>query len=577
MLLSDGNRRRLMPFRLVVERDDRVQRFLLAEGDNLIGSGSECAVRIGHPTVSRRQAVLRVAGERLELEDLGSRNGTSLAGEMITSPVPVAVGRPLRLGGVPARIERVAAAELEAAVEPAGAHQVAAVPSTSAAAPRRGATLTDAPGELFVREHLGPLLQRVAAGGAPSGVAQAVGTALAEVVRATAVEIEVEAGDGTGVLFRLDGARVADGGPPALSRRTGEVRVSVAAVGLAPTQAEPLLEAAALLVALAREHRHPHPAVVTTPCAMPEPATVEPAVRALYAEAARVAAGDVSVLIRGESGTGKEVLARYVHAASARAAAPFETLNCAALPRELLEAELFGIERGVATGVDERPGRFEAAHGGTLFLDEIGDMSPETQATILRVLQERLVYRVGARRPRPADVRIVAATNRDLERMLADGGFRSDLYHRIADWTVRLPPLRERPGDIPNLAAWFLERESARRGVRGRGISRAALDVLLDHDWPGNIRQLEREMARAALFLDDGDVLETRHLSGTVRATVVHDRSGGLRAALEAAERREILRALTTCDGDVAAAAGCLGIGRSTLYRRLGELDISPR
>jgi len=569
-----------MAFRLAVERDDRVQRFLLTEGDNLVGSGSSCAVRIPHPTVSRRQAVLRVDGGRVEVEDLGSRNGTTVEGRPAVGRCAVEPGRPLRLGGVRATIERVEDAELETAVPVGGAAGGAAAPDPASGVHAAGPTLVDSPGEVLVREHLAPLLQRVAAGGGAAEVAQAVGTVLAEVLHARSVEVTLDGGADDdregGVLFRL-GDQVADAGAEA-SSHAGGIGIRVAAPGLVPARVEPVLEAAVLLVALARQRRggegpaadpgkRPQPSP-------PDPPTVEPEVRALYADATRVASSDVSVLIRGESGTGKEVLARFLHAASHRAEGPFEALNCAALPRDLLEAELFGIERGVATGVEERPGRFEAADGGTLFLDEIGDMAPETQATILRVLQEKQVYRVGGRRPRPADVRIVAATNRDLDRMLADGGFRTDLYHRIADWAVRLPPLRERPGDVPNLAAYFLGREAERRGVRTRGISRAAMEALLDHDWPGNIRELEREMARAALFLEDGDVLETRHLSEEVRGSRRTERSGGLRAALEAAERREIQRALLAAGGDVPAAAAALGIGRSTLYRRMGELEI---
>jgi transcriptional regulator with AAA-type ATPase domain len=313
---------------------------------------------------------------------------------------------------------------------------------------------------------------------------------------------------------------------------------------------------------------------------MPEPATVVPTVRRIYEQAARVAAGDVSVLIQGESGTGKEVLARYLHAASPRHAGPFVALNCAALPRDLLEAELFGIEEKVATGVAPRPGKFELADGGTLFLDEIGDMAPETQARILRVLQEGEVFRIGASRPRPANVRTLAATNRDLDRMLAEGGFRGDLYHRIADWRVTLPPLRARRADLANLAAHFLASEAERRGLRVAGISRAALDTLCAHDWPGNIRQLQREMARAALFLDAGAVLESRHLDETLRragGSKPGTAGGTLKERLTEAERREICRALEETGDDVSAAARLLAVGRSTLYRRMAGSASSPR
>ena len=308
----------------------------------------------------------------------------------------------------------------------------------------------------------------------------------------------------------------------------------------------------------------------------PDPPTLVSAMREIYDQAARIAPSRVSVLIRGDSGTGKELLARYLHAASDRADEPLVTLNCAALPRDLLESELFGVERGVATGVDARAGKFESAHGGTLFLDEIGDMAPETQARILRVLAEGEVYRIGGHQAHPADVRVISATNRDLTAMLDDGGFRVDLYHRIADWVVHLPTLRERRADIPNLAAHFLGRACAERGIRAAGISRTALAALKTHDWPGNVRQLEKEMSRAALFLEDGELLESSRL----QAEIIADAEIGLadddlKTVLEQVEKAHIEHVLAECAGDVTVAAERMGIGVSTLYRRMKHLEIS--
>jgi transcriptional regulator with PAS, ATPase and Fis domain len=297
-------------------------------------------------------------------------------------------------------------------------------------------------------------------------------------------------------------------------------------------------------------------------------------VRTIYGDAARVARGDVGVLILGESGTGKEVLARYIHCASPRAGGPFLGLDCAALPTDLLEAELFGIEKGVATGVDQRPGKFELATGGTLFLDEIGDMPLETQAKLLRILQSGECYRLGAGTPRQVDVRVVAATNRDLRQMLTAGTFRTDLYHRIATWVVELPPLRRRRADIANLAAYFLTREADARGLVIRGISRAALAVLESYPWPGNVRQLENEMARAVLFLEDGELLDSRCLTDEIRSAEAEPGGGGLRAVLERTERAEIRSALDDCEGNVDAAAELLGISRATLYRRMKALHL---
>ncbi len=297
--------------------------------------------------------------------------------------------------------------------------------------------------------------------------------------------------------------------------------------------------------------------------------------REIYEQAARIAPSRVSVLISGESGTGKELLARYLHAASDRAEKPLVTLNCAALPRDLLESELFGVERGVATGVDARAGKFESAHGGTLFLDEIGDMAPETQARILSVLAEGEVYRIGGHTAQPADVRVISATNRDLTAMLDEGGFRTDLYHRISDWVVELPPLRKRRADIPNLAAHFLGRTCAERGVRAAGISRAALAALGAYDWPGNVRQLEKEMGRAALFIEDGALLESSMLQTAItEGAVGTEGEDDLKTVLECAEKEHIEHVLDESGGDVPRRPNALGIGVSTLYRRMKALKV---
>ncbi|NJL26960.1 MAG: sigma 54-interacting transcriptional regulator, partial [Thermoanaerobaculia bacterium] len=302
--------------------------------------------------------------------------------------------------------------------------------------------------------------------------------------------------------------------------------------------------------------------------------SVEAEVQQIYDEAERVARGDVGVMIYGESGTGKEVLARFIHASSPRAQQPLVAINCASLPRDLLEAELFGVERGVATGVEARPGKFEAADSGTLFLDEIGDMAPETQAKILRVLQEGEVFRLGGHTPRPARARVIAATNRPIHKMITDGTFRSDLFHRIATWEVELPPLRRRRGDIPNLAVHMLAREAQNMGLHVRGISRAALKLLQRYRWPGNIRQLKNEISRAVLFLEDGELLDTSRLSAGIRGATEAYGSGSLTAILEAVEREEITAALDAAGGDTQLAAERLKMSRPTLYRRIKSLGI---
>ncbi|MEM6797576.1 MAG: sigma 54-interacting transcriptional regulator, partial [Acidobacteriota bacterium] len=298
------------------------------------------------------------------------------------------------------------------------------------------------------------------------------------------------------------------------------------------------------------------------------PPTLDPFMLELEGQLERMAAGDLAILISGESGTGKEVASRRVHAA---AGGPFVDLNCAALPRDLLESELFGVEKGVATGVDARPGKFELAHGGTLFLDEIGDMAPDTQAKVLRVIQEGEVFRLGGEKPRPARPRVVAATNVDLRSQLGER-FRADLFHRLAGFEARLAPLRRRTADVVNLAVCFMDRALARQGLDTPGVSPEAARALRQHDWPGNIRQLEREMERAALFLEAGEVLGVRHLSLAPAEESAEDLS--LAEVLQRTERRLLTEALEKSGGDAPRAAEDLGVARSTFYRRLKELGV---
>jgi DNA-binding NtrC family response regulator len=558
-----------MPFRLVGRLRDRTVRLPLKAGTNRVGSSADADVVLDDPTVSRAHAEVVVNGDRVEVRDLGSRNGT-FAEDRRVSAEPVAPGAALAFGQVRLRLEAVSDADLVAGVSMDG-------PEENAAAEPRGPgafpTVRTKPLESFTLERLPMLLERLERGADVVALAQASGAALYETLPVLAVEIRRdESGMAAGVLFaaRREIAGVAgtpvDTGEPRL-----RLRVTFADPDAGPAFA-PLLQAVASLLRLADRGPAPAPAPRPSSPALPDPPSVVPEVQRVYAEAARVARGDVGVLITGESGTGKEVLARFLHAASRRTGGPFVALNCAALPRDLLETELFGIEKGVATGVEARPGRFELAHGGTLFLDEIGDMALETQAKILRVLQEGTVHRIGGASARKAEVRILAATNRDLDALLATREFREDLYYRIATWRVELPPLRRRRADIPNLAVHFLAREAARHGVRVRGISQGALDRLTADDWRGNIRQLENEMARCVLFLGDGDLLDTGHLGRG--ATSALPSAVRLEEILERAEREAVSQALAACGDDVEKAADRLGVARSTLYRRIRALGL---
>jgi transcriptional regulator with GAF, ATPase, and Fis domain len=307
-----------------------------------------------------------------------------------------------------------------------------------------------------------------------------------------------------------------------------------------------------------------------------------PAFRVALEQARKVAPTDTSVLLTGDSGTGKEVLARAIHQGSLRAEASFVAVNCAALPETLIESELFGHERGAFTGADRlKRGRFELAGGGTLFLDEVGELALPMQAKLLRVLQERRYERVGGTATLSADVRLIAATNRDLEAAVAAGRFRDDLYYRLAVFRVHLPSLRERGDDILRLADRFLRDFGERMGKRDVGLSREARDLLLTHRWPGNIRELQNAIERAVI-LSDGGLISAAQL-GVVAATaaaaagapsrVVEQPGSASQRSIPEMEREAITEALRRANGNKSHAAIALGLSRTrfyTLLRRYG-------
>jgi Nif-specific regulatory protein len=292
-------------------------------------------------------------------------------------------------------------------------------------------------------------------------------------------------------------------------------------------------------------------------------------------------ASSVDVLVHGESGTGKELIAKALHFNSPRAQQPFVALNCAALPESLIESELFGVEKGVATGVERRIGKFEAADGGTLFLDEIGDLSLAAQAKILRVLQERSVDRVGGRTPVPIDVRIIAATNRDLETVMREKFFRDDLYYRLCVVHIQTPALREIPEDIPVLANHFLQKHCAATGTETKRFTLAALDSLAQNDWPGNARQLENEIKRLVASVRSRTIAADQLLlPATVKAqrrpsdATVSD-NPTLDQAVEILERKLIGEALGRAAGNKLKTARMLGLSRQGLNKKLHRLGIT--
>jgi DNA-binding NtrC family response regulator len=292
---------------------------------------------------------------------------------------------------------------------------------------------------------------------------------------------------------------------------------------------------------------------------------------------ARVSKSSATVLIRGESGTGKELIARTIHERSARASGPFVAVNCAAIPENLLESELFGHEKGAFTGaIGRRIGRFERASGGTLFLDEIGDMSLALQAKILRVLQEREVERVGGSGPVSVDVRLIAATHRDLDQDVRAGRFREDLYYRLAVVTVALPALRERGNDLRALTEHYLARYAREYGRPVQAVSREAFTVLQSYKWPGNVRQL-RNVIESAVLLADSDTLLPYHLPPELLLAEAPPEladEGVSLLTLSELERRHIQKVLAASGGQMNVAAEILGIHRNTLRRKLAEYGI---
>src|SRR5256886_4802080 len=301
-----------------------------------------------------------------------------------------------------------------------------------------------------------------------------------------------------------------------------------------------------------------------------------PAMLDVYKLLARVAASTATVLIQGESGTGNEVVARAVHLPGRKASGAFGAVNCAAIPENLLESELFGHEKGAFTGaVARKVGRFEQAAGGTVFLDEIVDMSLALQAKILRATQEREIERLGGAGTIPVDVRLIAATNRDLNEAIKQGRFREDLHYRLAVVTIRLPKLAERGDDLVLLTAYFVRQFAERYGKRIAAISDRALDLLRGHTWVGNVRELRNVIERAVIVATD-TTLRVEHLPDELRGeeAALPDRPSGAHLTLAEVEARHIARVLTRTNGQIGAAAEGLGIHRNTLTRKMKEYGL---
>ncbi len=306
----------------------------------------------------------------------------------------------------------------------------------------------------------------------------------------------------------------------------------------------------------------------------PSMIAASPAFKALIEQATLVARSDARVLLVGESGTGKELLAAHIHRESPFASGPFVKMNCAAIPTELLESELFGHEKGAFTGASSaRRGKFELADGGTLFLDEIGDLHETAQAKLLRVLQEGEFHRVGGEQPLHATVRVISATNRDLSALIAQKRFREDLFYRLSVVPLRVPPLRERPADVRPLTGYFLEEFCRRNNFKGKTVDDDVFPVLERLPWPGNARELRNVVERMAI-LTPGDRITLDSVPVELRLSRDGAARSSVQDARDAAEREHLLRALESSDWNISSAARALGVERTNLHKRIRALGL---
>lgn len=292
--------------------------------------------------------------------------------------------------------------------------------------------------------------------------------------------------------------------------------------------------------------------------------------------AEKAAETDSNVLLLGESGTGKEIFAHAIHSSSNRANGPFVKINCAAIPRELLESELFGYEAGSFTGARKngKAGKFEIAHHGTIFLDEIGDMPLYMQVKLLRVIQEREVERVGSSKHRKVDVRIIAATNKNLEEMVKNKSFREDLYYRLNVMSISIPPLRVRDGDIQLISNNFLERIGRRFNKACSGITSGAMNKLLAYHWPGNIRELQNVVERAYNLIDNGEAIDRKHLPKEISGWIEYKEIRPLEETMREIEIKALQEAIESCRGNKSKVAKLLNISRATLYEKMNKYNM---
>jgi DNA-binding NtrC family response regulator len=538
-------------------------------GEVTFGRSRTCTVHIDSEKVSRTHAKLVSRHGEITIEDLGSRNGTKVNGVRIEASTSLSSGDEVVVGPATAVVTITTRAS-----RPTHVGTTAYLEERLAAEADRGLRYQRTFALLMVRlegaqDEADAALERLVAQLRPMDVIAEYGP---DEFAVLVPEADQTAAEEAAKRFEREV------GSPACAIKAG-----VAVFPSHASQAGELLSRAHAALLSARTSKV---SVVSAPAAEPLPGADDvivgdPQMRRVYSLVNKVADTSMTVLIVGETGVGKEVVAEQLHRSSPRNDKPFLRLNCASIPETLLESELFGYERGAFTGADRRKqGYFEAADGGTIFLDEIGEISPGLQAKLLRVLEEHKFTRVGGTKELEVDVRVVCATNRDLEEEVRRGAFREDLFFRVSAFTVVVPPLRDRRAEIGLLAEHFMKSASASFAGINATISQPAMDALLRHAWPGNVRELRNAMERAIVLQDDG-VIELEHLPDRVRlggARPVTDGGGApgsdVREKIAGVERDAIVAAMEACNGNQTHAARKLGLSRRALIYKLEKYGL---
>ncbi len=588
--------------RFVARNEGQERRFpIAADGVWTVGSAIECELSVPFDGVSRRHASLERRGSRVWLTDCGSKNGLRVEGR-VEAQIELLPGIRVDLGGTVVEIEEAASSDTRFAVELRRSSSVASRLRTSTAGAMAGDGRSSPAAALaFVRR-----FERASLQPGSELWSRLVAETLEILEAETVAVLQRVPGEPREVLeqcwgrHRVPGAEVEDPWSAAQlsAELEGESARIVAILGQGAKVDRWKEDFFSYLATRWQEQRHDPPAPRAQPAQVePERGPVVLGRSAAMVEVetlARAAAeSGLNVVLLGETGTGKEVLSRFIHRLRATGKGELVAINCAAIPSELLEAELFGVASRVATGVDPREGLFVRAHGGTLLLDEIGEMPYTLQAKLLRALQEREVMPVGGRRPMPVDLRVISTTHRPLARLVAEKKFRADLYYRLRGLEIWLPPLRERLEDIPEFATLFAQRAARASGKRVRGITERALRLLTCHRWPGNVRELETDMERAVALCADGGSIDSRlfsHLDPVAgrpssvsvleapTSRAVAPKAGHstvtLREELDATERERIRRELALSGGNKSEAARRLGVTWNGLVMKMKRLGL---